>query len=225
MRFVLSLITLYHLSVATIASASDTTLEALQSRLVGNWTSIACELRPQANNVDSSLAPTPTYLQRNFTFDSNSGFEANITVYADPACDVAAASYDFAGEIRWHDENPAVEGAWSQDYVLNKKLQLTIMAPPMAEQLNALPEGACGEGLFVVGQTRDILGKPCVLLTFVDNDLYVVDHDFLFVPEYASNMLFMGAKHVDGTGFYHPENRPTVGLQQPLVRVKQTSLQ
>ena len=120
----------------------------------------------------------------------------------------------------WHGPNPAAVGAWSQDYVLNRQLELMVHAEPVAEQMNALPDGACGDGAFVVGETRDILGVPCALLRFVEGNPYVVGHDFLYVRDDAPNMLFMGGKHVDGTGFYYPENRPTVGLQQPLIRVE-----
>ncbi len=208
------------LTFGSTAFASDTSLGGLKSRIKGNWTSISCELRPQQSPENPKAAPSPSYLKRDFTFDGSGGFEANITVFADPQCTIPAASYDFAGEIRWHDKNPAVEGAWSQDYVLNKQLDLTILAPPMAEQLNQLPDGACGEGKFVVGEKRDILGKPCVLLKFVEGSAYVIDHDFLYVREDTPNMLFMGGKHVDGTGFYSAENRPTVGLQQPLIRTQ-----
>lgn len=206
-------------AITTTSLANDVSLEGLQSRLVGNWTSISCELRPQQNPENNALAPTSSYLTRDFSFDDAGGFEANITLYADATCSMPAASYDFAGELRWHDANPAAAGAWSQDYVLNKKLQLTILAPPMADQLNQLPDGACGEGPFEVNVVRDILGKPCALLKFVDDSPYVIDHDFLHIRPDVPNMLFMGAKHVDGTGFYHPSNRPMVGLQQPLIRV------
>ncbi|MEO1223016.1 MAG: hypothetical protein AAFX92_02225 [Pseudomonadota bacterium] len=202
------------------ALAQDTSLAGLQERIVGSWTSIACELRPQQNAENPDLAPGPTYLTRDFTYDAEGGFSATITVYADPACAVPAVSYDLAGEIAWHDANPAAAGAWSQDYVLNRQLELTVLAPPVAEQLNQLPDGACGQGGFVVGERRDILGQPCALLRFVEGSAFVVDHDFLYVREDTPNMLFMGAKHVDGTGFYYPENRPSVGLQQPLIRVR-----
>lgn len=201
-------------------AAQDTSLSGLKDRIVGTWTSITCEIRPAQNPEDPALAPTPTYLTRDFTYDAEDGFEANITVFADAACTVPAISYDFAGEIVWHDANPAADGAWSQDYVLNRQLELTVLAPPMAEQLNQLPDGACGEGAFVIGERRDILGQPCALLRFVEGSQYVADHDFLYVREDTPQMLFMGGKHVDGTGFYVPENRPTVGLQQPLIRVE-----
>lgn len=207
------------MGLGTSAYAEDTSLEGLQSRIVGTWTSISCEIRPQQNATDPTLAPTPSYLTRDFTYDADGRYSANITVYADAACSAPAVSYDFAGTLVWHDANPAVKGAWSQDYVLDDQLELTVLAPPMADQLNQLPDGACGDGPFVVGETRDILGKPCMLLRFVEGSAFVADHDFLYVREDTPNMLFMGGKHVDGTGFYYPENRPTVGLQQPLIRV------
>ncbi len=205
---------------ASAVLSEDTSLGGLQTRVVGQWQSIACELRPGPNPEGAALAPVPTYLKRDFTYASEGDFSANITVFADAACAAPLVRYDFAGEIDWHEENPAAPGAWSQDYHLNRELQLTVLAEPMADQLDALPEGACGNGPFVVGQTRDILGEPCVLLHFVDGAQYVTDHDFLYIREDAPHLLFMGGKHVDGTGFYFPENRPIVGMQQPLLRVQ-----
>lgn len=207
------------LCLAAPSFAEDTSLDALKTRIVGSWTSIACELRPAPNPQDPTLAPEPTYLTRDFTYDAASGFSAVITVYADNACTMPAISYDFSGRIVWHDANPAALGAWSQDSVLDKSLALTVHAEAMAAQLNSLPEGACGAGLFKIGERRDILGQPCMLLRFVEGSDVVIDHDFLYVREDTPNMLFMGGKHVDGTGFYHPENRPVIGLQQPMIRV------
>ncbi|MEO0911390.1 MAG: hypothetical protein AAFY59_00130 [Pseudomonadota bacterium] len=205
--------------VVGLPANADTSLEALKSRVVGHWQSIACEIRPQSNPEDPALAPIPTYLTRDFTYDAEDGFAATITVFADAACTIPAITYDFAGEIQWLGPNPAAPGAHSQNYVLNRALTLTVLAAPMAAQLNQLPEGACGMGSFEVGKARDILGQPCALLKFVEGSAYVIDHDFLYVREDTPNMLFMGAKHVDGTGFYTPENRPQTGLQQPLIRV------
>lgn len=218
-KVVLKTITALLLSAAP-ASANETGLESLKDRIVGDWTSISCELRPQPNPADPKSAPGATYLKRDFSYQRDGGFSANITVFADPTCSLPTITYSFAGEIVWHGANPAAAGAWSQDYVLNRKLELTVLAPPTAEQLNALPANACGDGPFEVGTVRDILGKPCILLKFVEGSDYVIDHDFLYVRADTPNMLFMGGKHVDGTGFYSPENRPTVGLQQPLIRVE-----
>lgn len=216
MRF--SLATFFAFTLATPSFATDVSLEGLKDRVVGNWTSIACELRPQQNQQDPNGAPSETYLKRDFTFDMDDGFFATITVFADKACAIPAIKYDFAGRIDWHGPNPAAQGAWSQDYVLDQQLELTPLAQPMVDMLNALPDGACGTGPFELNKTRNILGAPCVLLRFVEGKDVVVDHDFLYVREDTPNMLFMGGKHVDGTGFYYPENRPTVGLQQPLIK-------
>lgn len=209
------------LSVATVnAAAGGADLAGLQSRIVGEWTSISCEIRPSPNQSNPEGSPVPTYLTRNFTYGEDGSFLASITVYADNSCSLPAITYDFAGELVWHGPNPAVAGAWSQDYILNKALSLTVKAPPMLEQLNALPAGACGDAPYELNKPQDILGKPCVLLKFVEGSEYVIDHDFLYVREDTPHMLFMGGKHVDGGGFYFPENRPVVGLQQPLIKVQ-----
>ena len=206
-------------SAAGPALAEHLSLDGLKDRIVGSWTSITCELRPAPNPNDPSLAPVESFLTRDFTYNADDTYSANITVYADPSCEIPAAAYDFAGDLVWHGENPAAPGAWSQDYVLNSALTITALAPPFVDQMNALPDGACGEGAFALGEPKDILGQPCVLLNFVEGSDFVIDHDFLYVREDTPNMLFMGGKHVDGTGFYYPENRPEVGLQQPLIRV------
>lgn len=199
---------------------ADTSLNGLKERIVGRWESIACEIRPQQNAQNPQAVPSASYLTRDFTYDADGGFEAAITVFADAKCEIPATTFSFAGDIVWHDENPAAVGAWSQDYVLNEKLEMTVHAQPAVDQLNQLPEGACGTGPFQVGVTRDILGQPCALLRFVEGSAHVIDHDFLYVRSDTPNMLFMGGKHVDGSGFYYPENRPMVGLQQPLIKVQ-----
>lgn len=221
MRF-FSLTLILPLSLSLSLSApghADPALEALKDRIVGRWTSIACEIRPSVDQANPDGKPLPSYLTRDFTYDATGGFEANITVYADPACAAPVVAYDFAGEIVWHDANPAVEGAYSQDYRLDRKLEITVLAQPFADQLNGLPQGACGDATYEVGTPQDILRKPCILLNFVEGSAVVVDHDLLYVREDAPNLLFMGGKHVDGTGFYFPQYRPTVGLQQPLLKV------
>ena len=204
-------------AAASTALAQDSSLAGLQERIVGQWTSIAFEVRPTANPEGG--APTPTYLTRDFTYDADGGFEANITTYLDQACAAPLGTFLFAGELEWHGRNPAVAGAWSQDYVLNRSLTLTPRHAAFADRLNSMPPGSCGDGPYEVDVAIDILGVPCVLVTILEGNDFVVDHDMLYVPEDTPNMLFMGGKHVDGTGFYAPENRPTVGLQQPLVRV------
>ncbi len=201
-----------------VPATAETSLEGLKDRIVGRWTSISCEIRPTAN--PDGGAPSPTYLTRDFSYDADGNFDAVISTFLDPMCEVALVTFAFAGEIVWHGPNPAADGAWSQDYVLNASLTLTPRHPAFAERLNAMPAGSCGEGPYAVDKTLDVLGQPCVLVTILEGNDFVVDHDLLYVRKDAPNLLFMGGKHVDGTGFYAPENRPIVGLQQPLIKVE-----
>ena len=192
----------------------------LAERIVGRWASLSCELRPQANPADPAGAPTPSYLTRAFTYGDDGTFTGRIVVFADAACSMPLVAYDFAGDVVWHGPNPAAPGALSNDYVLNAKLVLEPLSQPFADGLNALPEGACGTGIYEVGVAKDILGQACVLLNDLPEGAFVTDHDLLYMHPGVDGMLFMGAKHVDGTGFYAPEHRPVVGLQQPMIRVE-----
>ncbi len=45
--------------ISTLAFSADNSLAGLQERIVGNWKSISCELRPSLSQVDPKLAPTP----------------------------------------------------------------------------------------------------------------------------------------------------------------------
>lgn len=216
MKKILFLVAALQAAISVPAHA-DTSLDGLKERIVGRWVSFACELRPTATPEG---APTPTYLKRDFTYDADGGFAATITTFADPTCATPLMSFAFAGEIVWHGPNPAAQGAWSQDYVLNRALTLTPVTALFADRLNAMPPGSCGEGPFEVGVPMDILGQPCALVVILEGNSFVVDHDLLLVRADTPNMLFMGGKHVDGTGFYAPENRPMVGLQQPLLKVE-----
>ncbi|MFN6977228.1 MAG: hypothetical protein ACK4OP_03835 [Gemmobacter sp.] len=190
-------------------------LAQMPAQAVGSWESVGCEMRPQAG-PDGRIGPT--YLTRAFTYDPDGGFTGRITLHADPGCAVPMAAFAFAGQTVWHGPNPAAPGAVSMDYVLNRALTVTPLAAPMAAMLNSLPPGLCADGPLAVGETADLLGRPCPLLQRAEGAEFVVDHDLIWFHPAAPDLLFMGAKHVDGTGFYTPEGRPTVGLQQPLQR-------
>lgn len=202
--------------LAAPLSAPHSARAEMPPQAVGSWESIACEMRPQAR-PDGGVAPT--YLTSAFTHAADGGFQGRITLYADPACGMAMAEFAFAGETVWHGPNPAAPGAVSMDHVLNRALTLTPRAAPMAAMLNALPPGLCADGPLAVGETADLLGRPCPLLQRVEGAAFVVDHDLIWFHPAAPDLLFLGAKHVDGAGFFTPERRPTVGLQQPSQRV------
>ena len=75
----------------------------------------------------------------------------------------------------------------------------------------ALPEGMAP---FENGVKKDILQKAFPMFHIVEGQI-VSDYDLIY---FKHGLLFMGAKHVDGTPFDKVENRPHQ-LQIPLERV------
>lgn len=207
--------TLFPAIILALAALPPPARADMPPQVPGTWESVGCEVRPQAA-PDGRIGPA--YLTRTFAYAADGGFEGRITLFADPACTVPMAAFAFAGHTRWHGPNPAAPGAVSMDYVLDRALTLTPLAPPMAETLNALPAGACADGPVAPGETIDLLGRPCPLLQRAEGADFVTDHDLIWFHPSTPDLLFMGAKHVDGSGFYTPEGRPSVGLQQPLQR-------
>ncbi|MEM6763971.1 MAG: hypothetical protein AAF655_03565 [Bacteroidota bacterium] len=64
---------------------------------------------------------------------------------------------------------------------------------------------------FECGVKKDFLGKEFPMFHIVEGQI-VSDYDLIY---FRNGMLFMGAKHVDGTPVDKPENRPHQ-LQIPL---------
>ena len=76
----------------------------------------------------------------------------------------------------------------------------------------ALPEGMSA---FQNQVKKDILGKAFPMFHIEEGQI-VGDYDLIY---FKHGLLFMGAKHVDGTPFDKVENRPHQ-LQIPLERVE-----
>jgi hypothetical protein len=114
----------------------------------------------------------------------------------------------------WGNPHPIAEGAWEIDYVLNEGFALTPLHENAAAMLNQMP--AEGIAPFAVGVKQDILQKPFPMFNLSAGQI-VADYDLIY---FSHGMLFMGAKHVDGTPFDKPEHRPHQ-LQIPLARIGQ----
>ena len=184
---------------------------ALADAMRGHWRSIACELRPLPYAEGETV--TPFHLTREFRYDDDR-FEGTIVSYADPLCETPLVAYRFEGHLVSHGPSPAADGAEQIDYVLDRALHLTPLAAPFAEQLDALPPGSCGTEPWEVGVEQSIAETGCPVLNLAAGEVYV-DHDIVHVVD---DMLFFGAKPVDGSNFDSPEARP-VQLQVPLERV------
>lgn len=186
------------------------TLAQTQQALVGEWTSIAPEVRPSAQkNPDGSLKPF--YLKRDFKALPGDRFELAIVNFADPYGKVPLARLLIKGHTFWRGEHPIAPGAQKVDFVADESYEVTPLVQGFADLLNKA--AAQGYAPWAVGQTQSIFGKD--FLPFgLKAGLHFMEYDLVYL---AHGMLFWGARNVDGRGFDTEANRPT-NLQIPMVR-------
>lgn len=188
------------------------TLEEVQAYALGEWESISIELRPTEDRTGSGMI-LPTYLTRHFTYLEDDRFVGIITLFADNYGEVPLMQFEFKGETAWGNQHPIANGAWEIDYILNEGFGVT----PLHEETVAMLNQFAVEGLdpFELGVTQDILQKAFPMFNLAEGQI-AADYDLIY---FKDGMLFMGAKHVDGTPFDTPERRPHQ-LQIPLARIQ-----
>ena len=186
-------------------------LSEVQAYAIGEWESLSVELRPTEDRTGSGQV-TPTYLKRHFTYLSAGKFIGKITLFADDYGQLPLMEFEFRGHLNWGDAHPIVDGAWKIDYVLDEKFGVTPLHPDSAAMLNqGLAEGMAP---FIAGEQQDILGQSFPMFN-IEAGQVVSDFDLIY---FDHGLLFMGAKHVDGTPFDKADRRPHQ-LQIPLKRV------
>jgi hypothetical protein len=188
------------------------TVDKIKSSLVGNWESIAPEIRPSASkNPDGTLKPF--FLKREFKYHAGDSFELGIVNFADPNGAVPIARIVIRGHMFWRGPHPIATGAQKVDFVADEAYEVTPLVQGFADLLNKVAN--TGYNKWQVGETQSVFGKTFVPFglsegkNFMEFDLVYLSHD----------MLFWGARNIDGRGFDKEENRPT-NLQIPLVRNK-----
>ena len=186
-------------------------LEEVKAYALGEWESLSVELRPTEDRTGSGKIE-PTYLKRNFKYLEGDQFVGTITLFGDNYGQLPLMEFEFKGRLVWGEEHPIAQGAWKVDYVLDGGFGVTPLNPQAAAMLNqALPEGMTP---FEDGVQKDILKKAFPMFHIVEGQV-VSDYDLIY---FKNGLLFMGAKHVDGTPFDKVENRPHQ-LQIPLAKV------
>ncbi|MEO0340022.1 MAG: hypothetical protein AAF242_12505 [Bacteroidota bacterium] len=197
--------------MTTTSVGQPKSLEEVKAYAIGEWQSISVELRPTEDRTGSGVIQ-PTYLRRYFKYLEGDKFVGTITLYADNYGQMPLLEFEFKGDLKWGAEHSIADGAWKIDYVLNEGFGVTPLHDQAAQMLNSgLPDGMTP---FVVNEQKDILGKAFPMFHIVDGQI-VSDYDLIY---FKNGMLFMGAKHVDGTPFDKAERRPHQ-LQIPLERV------
>jgi hypothetical protein len=113
----------------TQAKANNMELDVtgLKQALLGDWESIAPEVRPSAaKNADGTLKPF--YLKRAFKYLPSDRFELEIVNSADPYSAVPLARIRIGGHMLWRGAHPIAPGAQKVDFVADETYEVTPLA-------------------------------------------------------------------------------------------------
>jgi hypothetical protein len=184
------------------------TNEDLKSSLAGTWGSLAPEVRP-SKNPDGTIKPF--YLSRTFVYERDDRFQLTVMNFADPFGNVAIAKIEIAGHMSWRGEHPIAVGAHKVDFVADEAYAVTPLVPPFVDLLDKIASN--GYAKWGVGKAQSIFGNTFAPFGLVEGRNFL-EHDLVYL---AHDLLFWGARNVDGRGFDTEDNRPT-NLQIPMER-------
>jgi len=188
------------------------TAEQTKQAIEGDWVSIAAEVRPSiAKNADGSAKPF--YLKRKFTYFAGDKFELEIFNFADAYGKVPMVKISLKGNVIWQGEHPIATGAQKVDFIADETYQVTPLIQGFADAMNQVASN--GFDKWEVNSPQSILGKTFAPFGLAEGQIFA-EYDLIYL---FNDMLFWGARHVDGRGFDKEENRPT-NLQIPMVKGK-----
>ena len=189
------------------------TIEQIKQFILGGqWVSIAPEIRPSnTKNADGSLKPF--YLTRQFKYLPGDKFELTVINFADPNGRLPLAKMFISGKMVWNGEHPIAVGAHKVDFIADAEYQLTPLHQGFADAMNQF--ASQGFLKWEPGETQSILKKAFAPFGLSAGKFFE-EYDLLYIFQ---DMMFWGARNVDGRGFDSEANRPT-NLQIPLVRAK-----
>ncbi|WP_316824412.1 hypothetical protein [Pedobacter miscanthi] len=185
-------------------------LAEIKQHILGEWASIAPEIRPSSlKNEDGTIKPF--YLKRNFKYLPNDKFELEIINSADSYGKTPLSKIWLKGNIVWQGEHPIAVNAQKVKFIADEGYEVTPLIQPFADLLNKIAVN--GYNTWEVGKTQNILKKAFVPFGLAEGQIFA-EYDLIYPLE---NLLFWGARNVDGRGFDTEENRPG-NLQIPLIR-------
>jgi len=186
------------------------TTEQVKKLSVGEWGSIAPEVRPSiSKNADGSMKPF--YLTRTFTYSADGKFILQMINSADAYGKVPLVKIVLKGHTVWQGEHPVAAGAQKIDYIADGAYEITPLIQGFADAMNHAASN--GFNKWEVNVTQNILGKAFPPFGLSEGQIYG-EFDLIYIK---NDMMFWGAKHVDGRSFDKVENRPD-NLQIPMIR-------
>jgi hypothetical protein len=193
---------------STEGSGMETDIPKIKQALLGDWESIAPEVRP-SKNPDGSLKPF--YLKRAFKYQPADRFELDVVNSADPNGAVPLARIRIGGHMLWQGPHPIAAGAQKVDFVADEAYEVTPLAQGFADVLNKV--ASSGYATWTVNASQSIFGKAFAPFGLKAGTNFM-EYDLVYL---RGDLLFWGARNIDGRGFDTEQNRPT-NLQIPLVR-------
>jgi hypothetical protein len=183
--------------------------DQVKAASLGHWESITPEIRPSnTKNADGTLKPF--YLNRSFTYFPEDRFELIVTNNADPFGKKPLAQMTIKGHIEWLDEHPIAPNAIKVNFSADEEYTVTPLIQPFADVLNKFTKGY---DEWKVGEAQSIFRKAFPPFGLADGQVFK-EYDLIYV---MNNLMFWGARNIDGRGFDTEENRPT-NLQIPMIK-------
>ena len=218
-RFVLPSILLALLISACSVSPSSSvppervvtmSLDQTKQNLLGEWASLAPELRPSAiKNPDGSLKAF--YLTREFKYLPDDAFELTLVNSADALGKLPLARIVIKGHMHWVGDHPIATGAQKVNFVADQAYEVTPLLQGFADAMNHV--ASQGYAKWEVGHTQSVFEKAFAPFGLAEGQ-HFMEYDLVYV---SHDLLFWGARHIDGRGFDSEQNRPT-NLQIPMAR-------
>ena len=166
--------------------------------------------RPSASkNADGTLKPL--YLRRTFKYLPSDRFELEVVNSADPFGAAPLARIKIRGHMLWRGAHPIAAGAQKVDFVADEDYQVAPLAQGFADLLNKV--ASAGYAAWTVNASQSIFGKTFPPFGLKEGENFM-EYDLVYL---RGDLLFWGARNIDGRGFDTEQNRPT-NLQIPLVR-------
>jgi hypothetical protein len=188
------------------------TTDELQKAAIGHWESIAPEIRPSSTkNPDGTLKPF--YLTRSFTYFPENRFELTVTNHGDPYGKIPLAKMLIKGHIEWRGDHPIASASQKVNFSADEEYIVTPLLQGFADVLNKFTKGF---NEWKPGEAQSIFKKAFPPFGLGEGQIFM-EYDLMYI---FNDMMFWGARNIDGRGFDTEENRPT-NLQIPLVRKSQ----
>jgi hypothetical protein len=160
----------------------ETDTAKIKEAMLGNWESIAPEVRP-SKNADGSLKPF--YLKRAFKYLPSDRFELDVVNSADPYGAMPLARIRIGGHMLWRDSHPIAPGAQKVDFVADESYEVTPLAQGFVDVLNKV--ASAGYAVWAVNTPQSIFGKSFAPFALKEG-MNFMEYDLVYLKAASASM-------------------------------------